>query len=392
MKYTLPTDFNNHKIRKILKNGNIITIAGNGKRGHGGDSTFDISKNPHIGGFKYPQKLEIKLKKHSRDLLFKTSIYAFIPLIEILSPLFSKLILKNEPLISSLNSTQQQIIQNLIDSQLYNEIKLKFNDDEILNVLFILGLFQNNEFIELKKLCVFQFIQSLTIQNLSKKWEEIELYLSQCTNELHLKNYILEYLHNYCVEFAAIQTKTEEGSKYLPTLPIMTRYCVNIFSKIVLSQPNPIILNEIIEIEPLKINQLYNDKKTSDLKIQMDENNYLYCHKTILSSTSSLFNAMFDCGSTFADLNKSEKIISLLDMAMKYEVKYLVIYCKNNFRITIDNYFDIVSICENYIDLEFFESFFKELLKFGIQNRKKLFYDSETVSRLPPKLCQAMVI
>ncbi|EFC36192.1 predicted protein [Naegleria gruberi] len=409
-------DYQNNRIRKILENGNIITIAGNGELGYDGDSVFDFSKYPHIGPIYSSTYGKAKLKKHSRDLLFNSSIYAFIPLVEMVSPLFCKYILKNESLISSMNSIQQEIIQKLIDSLIYNnEIQLKFNNDEILDVLFILGFFKNNEFIQLKKLCTTQFIQSLTIQNLSFKWEQIEIYLSQCS-DFHLENYILEYLNNYCVEFAAIQMKTPGGVNSLPNLPIIVKNAANILSKHSLSQPNYIIIDEAVEIELMDIGKLYNDKKTSDLKIQIDEDNYLYCHKTILSSSSTLFNAMFDSGSTFTDLSndifipdssddfefleiiiktcyetpvqdvKYEKLLRLLDMAMKHEMEYLVKYCKNELSISIDNYIDIVSACENYIGLQCFEGFYNELITFGIKHRRQLFPDCETILKLPPKL------
>src|SRR3989338_10462185 len=39
-------DSGNHRIRKILKNGNIVTIAGNGTKGYSGDN--DLATNAQI--------------------------------------------------------------------------------------------------------------------------------------------------------------------------------------------------------------------------------------------------------------------------------------------------------------------------------------------------------
>ncbi|EFC42742.1 predicted protein [Naegleria gruberi] len=98
-------DTENHRIRKILRNGTIKTIAGNGEEGFGGDSPFDFSSHPHIGN-DYTIIPKIQLKKHSRDELFGLELIGFIPLIEKLSPQFCKIILKNEKLLKSMNSQQ----------------------------------------------------------------------------------------------------------------------------------------------------------------------------------------------------------------------------------------------------------------------------------------------
>ncbi|EFC47427.1 predicted protein [Naegleria gruberi] len=399
-------DYYNHRIRKILENGNIVTIAGNGTAGFSGDSPFDIRTYPHIG---------------NKDELFGLPIYGFIPLIEKTSPKFSN-ILKNEKILCLMSSSQQEIIQKLIDSLIYDKNKVKFNKEEMLDVLFILGLFKNGEFIDLKRSLTSEFVNSLTLENLTFKWETIENLLKICKEEFNVQNYILDHLNNYCIEYAVVQMRTKEGNTVLPTLPIIMRNGVAIFSKMIITKPTAINIEETIEIKPQTIESLYNDKKTSDVKIKMGQNKYLYCHKTVLSSSSTLFNALFDSGSCFSDLSddgiftpdESEdlelleivikhcygisidkidavKIIGLLDMAMKHEIQYLVDYCKNNFNLSIDNYFTILEACEKYLDLQPFEQFMRDIIKFSITNRKQLFKDRNRISNLPEKVWQEMV-
>ncbi|EFC47557.1 predicted protein [Naegleria gruberi] len=422
-------DYYNNRIRKILENGNIITIAGNGTAGFSGDSPFDIRTYPHIGNKlltgngNLHSKIEFhNLKKHSRDELFGLPIYGFIPLIEKTSPKFSN-ILKNEKLLC-LMSSSQEIIQKLIDSLMYDKNKVKFSKEEILDVLFILGLFKNGEFIDLKRSLTSEFVNSLTLENLTFKWETIENLLKICNEEFNVQNYILDHLNNYCIEYAVVQMRTKKGNTLLPTLPIIMRNATAIFSKMIITQPTAINIEETIETEPQIIESLYNDKKTSDVKIKMGQDKYLYCHKTILTSFSTLFNALFDSGSCFSDLSddgiftpdESEdlelleivikycygistdkiddvKIIGLLDMAMKHEIQYLVDYCKNNFNLSIDNYFTILEACEKYLDLQSFEQFLREIVKFSITNRKQLFRDhTNRIYKLPEKVCQEMLL
>ncbi|EFC43339.1 predicted protein [Naegleria gruberi] len=421
-------DLNNHKIRKILENGNIITIAGNGTKGFSGDSPFDIRMYPHIGNNLFTgssilySKIQVhNLCKHSRDQLFGLQIYGFIPFIEKISPQFSN-ILKNEKILCLMSSSQQEIIQKLIDSLIYDKDKVMFSKEETLDVLFILGLFKNGEFIDLKRSLTSGFVNSLTLENLLLKWETIEILLKICKEEFNVQNYILDHLNNYCIEYAVVQMKTKEGNALLSTLPIIMRNGATIFPKLIITQPTAINIEETIEIKPQTIESLYNDMKTSDVKIKMGQNKYLYCHKTVLSFSSTFFNALFDSGSCFSDLsddgvftlNEPEdlelleivikycygisidkidpvKSMGLLDMAMKHEIPYLVDYCKNSFNLSIDNYFNMLEVCENYFDLQLFEPCFREFVKFSIANRKQLFSDRDRISKLPEKVLQEMV-
>ncbi|EFC37867.1 predicted protein [Naegleria gruberi] len=382
---------------------------------------------PHIGNklltgnSSLYSKIEYNLKKHSRDQLFGFQIYGFIPLIEKISPKFSN-ILKNEKMLCLMSSSQQEIIQKLIDSLLYDKNKVKFSKEEVLDVLFILGLFKNGEFIDLKRSLTSEFVNSFTLENLTFKWETIENLLKTCNEEFGIQNYILDQLNNHCIEYAAVQMQTKEGNTLLSTLPIIMRNATAIFPKMIIAQPTAINIEETIENEPQTIESLYGDMKTSDVKIKMGQNKYLYCHKTVLSSSSTLFNALFDSGSCFSDLSddgiftpdESEdlelleivikycyrisidkidavKIIGLLDMAMKHEIQYLINYCKNNFTLSIDNYFAMLEVCENYFDLQLFEQFLREILKFSIVNRKQLFIDQNRISKLPEKFWQEIL-
>ncbi|EFC35906.1 predicted protein [Naegleria gruberi] len=411
-------EYGNHRIRKILENGNIVTVAGNGTAGFSGDSPFDIRMYPHFGNSSLYSKIEFhNLKKHSRDELFGLPIYGFIPLIDKISPKFCG-ILNNEKILCLMSSSQQEIIQKLIDSLIYDKNKVKFNKEEMLDVLFILGLFKNGEFIDLKRSLTSEFVNSLTLENLTFKWETIENLLKICNEEFNVQNYILDHLNNYCIEYAVVQMRTKKGNTLLPTLPIIMRNATAIFSKMIITQPTAINIEETIETEPQIIESLYNDKKTSDVKIKMGQDKYLYCHKTILTSFSTLFNALFDSGSCFSDLSddgiftpdESEdlelleivikycygisididdvKIIGLLEMVTKHEIQYVIDYCKNNFNLSIDNYFNMLKACEKYLDHPIFEQFMGEIVTFSMVNGKQLFRDRTEISKLPEKVWQ----
>ncbi|EFC35386.1 predicted protein, partial [Naegleria gruberi] len=403
----------------VLHNGNIVTIAGNGTPGFSGDSPFDISLYPHFGNSSsLTRRIEFhSLKKYSRDQLFGLEIYGFMPLIERISIQFSQ-ILKNEKIIWSMNASQRAIIQKLINSLIYDNNQLNFTKNELLDVLFILGLFKNGEFIELKRSLTSDFINSITLKEFPAEWEKIESLIMTC-KDFGNENYILECLNNFCIEFVAVKMKTTEGSAVLSSLPIVLRNATAFFPKLVLGQPTPINIEEKIEVNPQTLESLFNDKKTSDIQIKMGEDKYLYCHKTVLSTTSTFFAALFESGSSFSDFNNgiftpdesedlelleiiikycygisfdNEKISGLLDMAMKHEIKYLVDYYCINFTLSIQNYFSIVSTCEQYLDLPVFEGFFKEIIRFGVTNKKQLFTDLSVLSKLPEKVWQVMFL
>ncbi|EFC42642.1 predicted protein [Naegleria gruberi] len=418
-------DTNNHRIRKILKDGTIETIAGNGEKGFSGDSPFDFSSHPHIGN-DYTIIPKIQLKKHSRDELFGLELIGFIPLIEKLSPQFCKIILKNEKLLKSMNSQQIEIIQKLIDSLIYENVyhfteieRLNsFKEYDILNVLFILGMFKNCEFIDFKRVFVNAFINSITLETLPSKWEQSENLLKFC-QEIEVENYILEYLNNYCLEYSAIQLRNPQSAKHLKTAPIIMRNSLNIVLMLEVTTTSPMQIEDT-EIKLQGMESLFNDEKSSDVKIKISKDQYLYCHKSILSSSCIFFNALFESGSSFSDLSddvftpdesedlelleisikscygipihNSFSFIRLIDIALKHENQCLIYHCKKNFSLTIDNYFEKALECGKYFHLDCFSSFFDTFLSFGTRNCEKLFTDCAKVGQLPEQLRNALII
>ncbi|EFC46974.1 predicted protein [Naegleria gruberi] len=424
-------DSANNRIRKVLENGNIVTIAGNGKHGYSGDAPFDFSLHPHIGSTNLEKQEtvllqrdiyfpKIKLKKYNRDRLFGLDIYGFMPLLENFSPEFSKTVLRNEKLLCEMDSSQREIVQKLIDSMIYNDDKMNFNEEYTVNVLYILGFFKNAEFLDLKQDMVTKFINSLSLTSLSSVWEKVEELLKICEN-LGLSNFILEKLNKYCTEYTAVQLKSPEGSKILSNISIILRNSVRIFPLMAISEPSPIIIDEIVEKFQQGVNSLYNDKGTYDFRVKLSEDEFLYCHKTILSSSSSIFETFFQnqeidnikdgfmvpdpsenvdlvkiiiqacyrCGNIEFNSNQN---MSLLSTAMKHEMKYLIDCWLKNFKISVDNYFEVVSVCKNYLHLPCCEEFYQLLLMFGSVYRAKLFTDCDRVALLPDQLLRALLV
>jgi len=121
-------------------------------------------------------------------------------MIELISPQFTKNVL-NGNFISHLDSKEQEAVQQLIDSILYEEKNIEYEAiDDILRLLFIL----NNvcgEFLNLKRILVTSFVEQLQVRNAFDSLTTIDKYLDRVMN---VEEYnVLSKLKEFCFGYIA---------------------------------------------------------------------------------------------------------------------------------------------------------------------------------------------
>ncbi|KAG2375018.1 hypothetical protein C9374_010392 [Naegleria lovaniensis] len=405
-------DTKNHRIRKIMKNGMITTIAGNGTRGYNGDSPYQPSLS-HFSPF------ISHISKHERDMIPNTKLIVFQPLFEKLCPHFHSTILKDLNLLSDMSCRELELIQNVIDFVLYDPdtIVEPIMISEIIEYLYILGL-AHGEFMELKNYLISILLKKhMTSDHVIDTLLMIEQHLTKQPSHS-----IMTKLKKYCLEF--IQIKLREGLNIM-TDPRLIPYNVEILEKSSITKISPIVLEESTEntISPNEmIKSLWNDKRTSDIRIKLSHKNdhsFIYGHRTILSSRGKLFEAMFNSGYELEDLKYDEKdeILTLIPstpedaMNLEYIVKYcydqleqiepehaisliltasanemseLVSLAFKSIQIDCNNYFEIANSLDFENDL--FSEVIQIMIDFGVNHRHELFKENSDLDQLPASL------
>ncbi|KAG2374644.1 hypothetical protein C9374_010663 [Naegleria lovaniensis] len=406
----------NHRIRKIMKNGMITTIAGNGTQGYNGDS-------PYQPPLSYFSPFISHISKYERDMIPNTKLIVFQPLFEKLCPHFHSTILKDLNLLSDMSCRELELIQNVIDFVLYDPdtIVEPIMISEIIEYLYILGL-AHCEFMELKNYLISILLEKhMTSDHVNDTLLMIEQYLTKQPSHS-----IMTKLKNYCLEF--IQIKLREGLNIM-TDPRLIPYNVEILEKSSITKISPIVLEESTEntISPNEmIKSLWNDKRTSDIRIKLshNDNSFIYGHRTILSSRGKLFEAMFNSGYELEDLKYDEKdeILTLIPstpedaMNLEYIVKYcydqleqiepehaisliltasanemseLVSLAFKSIQIDCNNYFEIANSLDFENDL--FSEVIQIMIDFGVNHRNELFKENSDLDQLPASLSHKLL-
>ncbi|KAG2374607.1 hypothetical protein C9374_010626 [Naegleria lovaniensis] len=411
-------DTANHRIRKIMKNGMITTIAGNGIEGYNGDSPYQPSLS-HFSPF------ISHISKYERDMIPNTKLIVFQPLFEKLYPHFHSTILKDLNLLSDMSCRELELIQNVIDFVLYDPdtIVEPIMISEIIEYLYILGL-AHGEFMELKNYLISILLERhMTSDHVIDTLLMIEQYLTKQPSHS-----IMTKLKNYCLEF--IQIKLRERHFGIIRDPRCIPYYVEILEKCSITKISPIVLEESTEntISPNEmIKSLWNDKRTSDIRIKLSHKNdhsFIYGHRTILSSRGKLFEAMFNSGYELEDLKYDEKdeILTLIPstpedaMNLEYIVKYcydqleqiepkhaisliltasanemseLVSLAFKSIQIDCNNYFEIANSLDFENDL--FSEVIQIMIDFGVNHRNELFKEHSDLDQLPASLSDKLL-
>ncbi|KAG2374619.1 hypothetical protein C9374_010638 [Naegleria lovaniensis] len=411
-------DTGNHRIRKIMKNGMITTVAGNGTQGYNGDSPYQPSLS-HFSPF------ISHISKYERDMIPNTKLIVFQPLFEKLYPHFHSTILKDLNLLSDMSCRELELIQNVIDFVLYDPdtIVEPTMISEIIEYLYILGLAQG-EFMELKNYLISILLERhMTSDHVIDSLLMIEQYLTKQPSHS-----IMTKLKNYCLEF--IQIKLRERHFGIIRDPRCIPYYVEILEKCSITKISPIVLEESIEntISPNEmIKSLWNDKRTSDIRIKLshkNDNSFIYGHRTILSSRGKLFEAMFNSGYELEDLKYDEKdeiltlipstpedainlehivkycydqleqiepehAISLILTASANEMSELVSLAFKSIQIDCNNYFEIANSLDFENDL--FSEVIQIMIDFGVNHRNELFKENSDLDQLPASLSHKLL-
>ena len=397
-------DRDNHRIRKIDSDGIIKTIAGNGEDGYAGDIEYNHTEH----GFHDLSNLpKVKIMKFERDCLYSTSVIGFLPMIELLAPQFTKSVM-NENFISHLDSKEQEAVQQLIDSILYDTENIiePYTIEDILRFIFILNNVYG-EFTNLKRYLVTSFVEKLKVSNVLDAVTMTNSYLEKSKNvEEHD---ILFKVKEFCFEYIA-------KSMQQPNCPLIGDEKLNKYAMFIFKPLGTVSKTLCIDEKPfnndVKLEQLYNDKKTSDVKIKMKDS-FLFCHKSVLSSTSQMFRSMFESNSSFVDLVKDtdgidvftpecdeeilifiikhcygieqeidpNHIIPMVEMAHLHEIEALM-----NIRITFENFFEIAQCLKHEINSEIMSSVVSNLVNFAVSNNTELFQDMDDIRKLPKEI------
>ncbi|EFC38413.1 predicted protein [Naegleria gruberi] len=246
---------------------------------------------------------KFSLQKHERDLIAHSNVTAFRPLINEMAPEFGENVLSEHNL-SIMEEEYLEIVQHLVDQLIYKEHADKYwrNYYSALQILYVLGLSAVNDgryLTNLKQDLINSVTKSITVKNLVVMFEKIDGLQQNFIENFNKVNYLLDLLHNYCIEFTVVAFEHPKVgcSKKLLDSPIIIRNYAKIMAKVNLTKPTQIKLtcNDKLPSSILQaLKKLYNQESTSDVKIILGSKLSLNCHKTVLASSSSHFRIWFE--------------------------------------------------------------------------------------------------
>ena len=264
------SEYYGHRIRKIDSNGINTTIAGDGKSGYASDVAYIHAEHGILGRLVSCDFSEGNIMKHERDCLYSSNVIGFLPILELISPQFTKNVL-NENFISKLDS-KEQVVQQLIDSILYDPEKVIEYDtiEDSLRFLFILN-HACGEFLNLKRNLVTSFVENLQVNNVFDSLTIIDRYLDRSMGSLIAEDQnFLSKMKEFCFDYIA--KSVQKPNCTLIEDVRLNKYSMNIFRAMGMVSLNKSLL--IFE-KPFQnfgnLEQLFNDKKTSDVKIKMKD-------------------------------------------------------------------------------------------------------------------------
>ena len=420
-------DFGNHRIRKVSTDGIITTIAGTGQEQflEKNGSPFDIplpfpscvSVDPRgglcvLGGGRTIYRIRqwrCDLRRYERDRISGTDFTACTCVMKQVSPLLYENLLSKPSVLSCLDECQSKILTLLIDSLLYNQsLDSRVFDDyhpiELLSVFMSAPSTLIAPLISraLKRLCILYDTKSkgrlflVSVETL----EKLERYKSSFPHDLFISISKLYLFHARCG--MKDHSVVDQGH-----IDLILSFSVD--SSIV-TLPEAAISFHDYEYEPplYSLVSLFDNERDSDFLIHIGEKS-VYCHKTILASSSSYFNSFFNLDQKFKESNSSEYVVDsglfpfdlhemairmcygidnsieeelifpMMDICTFYGMDEAIRYLSSLIDIQDSNYLHLVS--KYYQNNE--HSLSRRLLDYAMINRGRLFSDSSLLSLLP---------
>lgn len=382
------------------------------------------------------------VNKSDRDTLFEGSttsnIVAFTPLVKLMAPSFYTKVLTNKEFIESLDFTEEQIVQNIIDSLIYggpNDLSSITNTHTTnektentlspleslklkMKVVFILNQVEG-DFKKLKIEAVKSVISQVKFENILHVLDLIHIMLQRelkyffeqdsTTNSESLchntnnnnTRCAFRKIKEYCLDYIGTNAGHDEGySIYVENDERMTQYAMSVIKRKTI-QPQSI--NEApFMISNTLFFDLYHSGNT-DFEIKLMSGKTVKCHKTVLSSKNPFFECLFS-GNWLLDLEEKytdemeyivqycygfveqpsqHLVVPLIKKAHEHDMKDLVeILVRKELSLTLDNFAYVVEELSAYLEEPAFE---QVIFKFACQNRM-LLYGKVDPQALPPKL------
>ncbi|EFC41936.1 predicted protein [Naegleria gruberi] len=365
------------------------------------DSNGDIYYHIQTGSSIFKIVRMSLLKKYERDEIDNTSLVCCRYLLDVYAPHFHDFLFNDEIVIKSLNKNQEYIIQHLINSIIYQEEDQWFDKYDLIDILDILGKIEGNNFMKLKRYLINKFMASINNQSCIETLEKV--------SKMKNNSKLMQEMFEFTIEKIADLMKFT--SSELVNHEIIQQNILLIsgkFNKVHNGQPSPIIIQHSpISRKISSIESLFNDEKTSDIRIKINNTKY-HCHKTILSSHSTYFESLFS--NNFQDINNNDYEVTteefdenaheiilkycysisgnieldtrIFKCATFYGMQKLADACVEKIVLNENNYFEIV---QQFSSIEN-DLLNQKIIEFGFINAKRLFADEENYSKVDEKI------
>jgi len=261
--------------------------------------SIDVAKKKGIDLEKL--KIECSMSTCSKPLKMRTEDHCnnftvFVPLLRLLAPQLTKVILRNENVISEEHECLQDCINVLIYGMEMDEFKKNWtmDDNNSLRTLFVLNEAQG-DLVAIKQACIETIknkIQNCSGKELGELFETMNHYKSKIQSQF--EGTIIGQLSEYCLGVIFQQGLDPTQSINWISRDEMREYVVAILSKTI--QVKPLNIHEecnSIPSHPLV--ELLKDTNSCDVELMIG-NCMVKCHKIILASNSVYFDTLFSSG------------------------------------------------------------------------------------------------
>ncbi|EFC42185.1 predicted protein [Naegleria gruberi] len=192
-------------------------------------------------------KVLYKQKKYEYDKLPNSHIIVFKDIINIIAPKFLENVLLNEEFIRSLNNSESEILQLLIDKLIYNPEITFTTIKQKLFVLFILDKV-SNEMSKFQNELLESIISMIDMKSVLNIVYTITNYQNRDSDN---NNSYLNQIKEYCLDFVAFYSNTPEYDQYFENNDRAIPY----FKTLVKRRSYPKINVNMNSVEPLKVSK-----------------------------------------------------------------------------------------------------------------------------------------